>query len=96
MLAARTRTNTQAHLRSEVKDKVRELRERLTRDEQDLLVLRVDRDLSWRDVVHAMLDEGDEDALDEAGLHKMEAALRQRFTEIKKRLKILAEAAGLI
>jgi RNA polymerase sigma-70 factor, ECF subfamily len=93
-LAARTRTSTQAHLRSEVKDKVRELRETLDRDERDLLVLRVDRGLSWRDVVHAMMDE--EDAPDEKRCQRMEAALRQRFVEIKKRLRRLAEAAGLI
>lgn len=93
-LAARTRTSTQVHLRSEVKDKVRELREALDRDEQDLLVLRVDRGLSWRDVVHAMVDE--DDAPDEKHCQRMEVALRQRFVEIKKRLRRLAEAAGLI
>lgn len=93
-LAARSRSSTQVHLRSEVKDKVRELRETLDRDEQDLLVLRVDRGLSWRDVVHAMLD--DDDAPDEKRCQRMEAALRQRFVEIKKRLRRLAEEAGLI
>jgi RNA polymerase sigma-70 factor (ECF subfamily) len=93
-LAARTRTETQAHLRSEVRDRVRQLRETLDRDEQDLLVLRVDRGLSWRDVAHAMLDE--DDPVDEERCARLEAALRQRFGEIKKRLKRLAREAGLI
>lgn len=94
VLVARTRTNTQVHLRSEVKDKFRELREALSRDEQDLLVLRVDRALPWRDVVHAMFDE--QDVTDEQQCRRLETALRQRFSEVKKRLRRLAKARGLL
>lgn len=97
-LVERTRTITQTHLRTEVKDKIRALRESLSRDEQDLLILRVDRALSWRDVAHVMLDSEDppEASPDEARCQKLEAALRQRFAEVKKHLKSLAQAAGLV
>lgn len=93
-LVVRARTSTKLHLRSEVRDKIRELRETLNRDDQDLLVLRVDRGLSWRDIVHAMFDRDQE--LDEERSARMESALRQRFGEIKKRLRRLAERAGLL
>ena len=49
------RTTTALHLRSEVKDQVSRLRERLEPDEQTLLILRVDRALSWREVAHVTL-----------------------------------------
>lgn len=88
----RARTTTGLHLRSEVKDELQNLRSQLSRDEQDLLILRIDRNLSWRDVVHAVRSE----ELDDASVARAEAALRQRFAEIKKRLRRLAQDAGLI
>jgi RNA polymerase sigma-70 factor, ECF subfamily len=93
-LAERARSTTQAHMRTEVKDKIRELREQLSQEDQDLLVLRVDRDLSWRDVVHAMHDSAE--IPDDEELRRLEVAFRQRFTEVKKRIRRLAELAGLI
>lgn len=98
-VAARTRTETEAHLRTEVKDQVRQLRDKLSARDQDLLILRVDRDLAWRDVAFALAPKGassDEAPLDEASLDRFEAAIRQRFSEVKKRLKILAKEAGLL
>jgi RNA polymerase sigma factor (sigma-70 family) len=92
--AQRARTTTLAHLRTETKDRVRELREQLSREDQDLLILRIDRDLSWRDVAHAMAPA--EQMPDDEQLRRLEVALRQRFTEVKKRLKTMAERAGLI
>lgn len=100
-LEAVTRSSTQAHLRSEVKDEIYRLREMLSRDDQDLLVLRVDRGLSWREVAHAMGMADDEPEAevrvdDEQRQRRDEAALRQRFAEVKKRLRSLAETAGLL
>jgi len=81
-------------MRTDIKDQVRELRDRLSQEDRDLLTLRVDRGLAWRDVVHAM--SADHELLDEEALRRSEAALRQRFISIKRRLKRLAVAAGLI
>lgn len=91
------RTNTHAYLQSEVKDQIRELREQLDQEDQDLLTLRIDRNLAWRDVAHAMAgaEQGPQD-IDEEQLKRQEAALRQRFVEVKKQLRRLAVAAGIL
>jgi len=91
------RTSTQGYLQSEVKDHIRELREQLDQEDQDLLTLRIDRNLPWRDVAHAMASSGEGPAdADEEELKRQEAALRQRFVEVKKRLRRLAVAAGIL
>ncbi|MDH5675030.1 MAG: hypothetical protein OEZ06_23070 [Myxococcales bacterium] len=92
-LVVATRHTTQAHLRSEVKDEVRLLRERLRPEDQDLLILRVDRNMPWRDIAHAMLPD---DAEGPAAEQRFEATLRRRFTEVKKRIRKLAIEAGLL
>jgi len=79
------------------KANVTQLREQLSQEEQDLLVFRIDRDLPWRDVVHAMIESDDPTQMpDDEEVRKLEAALRQRFAEVKKRIRHLAETAGLI
>ncbi len=80
-IAVEIRTATAVHLRTEVKDAVRELRAALSPDEQTLLVLRIDRDLSWREVADVMETD--------------EAALRKRFERVKERLKKLARERGI-
>lgn len=92
-LVARTRSQTQPHLRSEVKSEIRLLREQLRREDQDLLILRVDREMSWRDIAHALLPSSD---ASEDDIRRLEAAARRRFTEVKKRLRKLAVEAGLL
>ncbi|MGZ3445067.1 MAG: RNA polymerase sigma factor, partial [Myxococcaceae bacterium] len=59
-LAAEVRSTTAAHLKSETKDAVVRLRERLSPAEQTLLILRVDRGLSWSEVA-AVMSTADED-----------------------------------
>ena len=93
-LGQQARSSTQVHLRTDVKDKVRELREQLSTSDRDLLILRVDRGLSWREVVFALHPE--EDPLANADLPRLEANVRQRFADIKKHLRDLAKAAGLL
>jgi RNA polymerase sigma factor (sigma-70 family) len=88
------RESTQPHVRTEVKDQFQRLRERLSEDERDLLILRVDRNLSWKDVAHAML--GADEVADDERVRRFEVTLRQRFTEVKKRLRALAEEEGLL
>jgi RNA polymerase sigma-70 factor (ECF subfamily) len=63
------------------------LRARLTQEEQSLLVLRIDRDLSWHEVAVAL--GVPEDA---AGC----AALRKRFERLKEKLATAARASGLL
>jgi RNA polymerase sigma-70 factor (ECF subfamily) len=92
-LAAEVRSRTATYLLTEVKDQVRALRDRLTPDDQAILVLRVDRDLPWRDIARIMADEGE--SLTEPELVRRAAALRKRFERIKDELRALAQAAGL-
>lgn len=63
------------------------LRAALDPEEQSLLVLRVDRSLSWREVAEVMAEEGEE--LDEP-------ALRKRFERVKTKLARLAQEEGLL
>jgi len=63
------------------------LRAQLTQEEQSLLVLRIDRDLSWHEVAVAL---GAPD--DTAGC----AALRKRFERLKEKLATAARASGLL
>jgi RNA polymerase sigma-70 factor (ECF subfamily) len=63
------------------------LRAVLTPEEQSLLVLRVDRELSWREVAVAMGEPDDEASL---------AALRKRFERLKAKLAIIARTCGLL
>jgi RNA polymerase sigma-70 factor (ECF subfamily) len=64
-----------------------ELRASLTPEEQSLLTLRVDRDLSWREVAEVMAEEGQP---------ADEAALRKRFERLKERLARTATERGLL
>lgn len=87
----RVRSRTQLHLRSEVKDGLRKLREQLDPDEQQLLLLRIDRDLGWTEIAEIIDDDDDPKALARAS-----ARLRQQFQTLKERLRELAIAEGLI
>jgi RNA polymerase sigma-70 factor (ECF subfamily) len=66
---------------------VQRLRQHLDPEEQTLLVLRIDRQLSWRDVARVMAGEGDPvDA----------ATLRKRYERLKEKLAHLAKAKGFL
>ncbi|MBO6934171.1 MAG: sigma-70 family RNA polymerase sigma factor [Deltaproteobacteria bacterium] len=86
------RTTTRLHLRSEVKDRMRALRERLPEEDQTVLVLRVDKGLSWNDLATVM--QGQE--VDETTLAREAARLRKRFQLIKSRLRDWAREDGLL
>ena len=89
-LAAKLRTTTLEILRSEVKTAFRALRQELSEEDQELLSLRVDRDLSWRDIAR-IVDPDDVDGLDQRA-----AALRKRFERVRGRLRELAGERGLL
>jgi RNA polymerase sigma-70 factor (ECF subfamily) len=76
------RDKTLAHLRTEVKDRFVALRASLPPDDQTLLVLRVDRDMSWDDIALV--------------LNKKAPTLRKRFERVKERLRAMAEKEGLL
>lgn len=82
------RTVTLEIQRTEVKDAFRELREQLEPEEHELLLLRLDRELSWKEI--ARIVGGDVD------IDTRAAALRKRFERAKERLKKLALDRGLI
>lgn len=65
-----------------------EIRQALDADDQILLALRVDRDLSWREIAYVLLgeDAGDDEVTRRA------AALRKQFERVKERLRELAAA----
>jgi RNA polymerase sigma-70 factor (ECF subfamily) len=90
----RVRTGTIAFQRTEVKDRFQELRLQLDPEDQTLLVLRVDRDLSWLELARIML--GDEPSPNEQALKTEAARLRKRFQYAKERLRVLVEKAGLL
>jgi RNA polymerase sigma-70 factor (ECF subfamily) len=85
------RSRTQLHLRSEVKDGVRRLRDQLDPDEQQLLMLRIDRNLGWTEIAEIVEDDDDPKAIARAS-----ARLRQQFQTLKERLRELARAEGLL
>ncbi len=63
------------------------LREALSAEEQTLLVLRIDQELSWDDIAEVLSAEGQPvDA----------AALRKRFERLKERLARMAREQGLV
>jgi RNA polymerase sigma-70 factor (ECF subfamily) len=93
-LMERVCSTTALHLQTAAKDRMRELREALAPDDQLLLVLRVDREMDWRDIAVA-LGEG-EPAADAAALEREAARLRKRFERVKDHLRELAREAGLL
>jgi RNA polymerase sigma-70 factor (ECF subfamily) len=68
-----------------VNDRLAELRRALDPAEQTLLILRIDRAMSWAEVAEVLAEVG-------VG----EANLRKRFEHIKRRLRDLAAARGLV
>jgi RNA polymerase sigma-70 factor (ECF subfamily) len=87
------RTRTQPWLRTDVKDRFRQLRDALDEEDRALLVLRVDRELPWEDVARVML--GDE-ASDDATITRETDRLRKRFQLLKGELRRRAREAGLL
>lgn len=92
--AQERRSSTAPYLRTAVKKRMRELRERLPMDDQTLLVLRIDKGLSWNEL--AVVFSGQGGAVDDAEILRWAARLRQRFATVKRRLRAMAEEEGII
>jgi RNA polymerase sigma-70 factor (ECF subfamily) len=86
-------SRTAPWLRTDVKDRFRALRDALPPEDRELLVLRVDRDLSWDDVSRVMLGDA---APDPAALRTEAARLRKRYQLVKEELRRRARETGLV
>jgi RNA polymerase sigma-70 factor (ECF subfamily) len=92
-VAARSRTRTDAYLRTEVKNRMQELRQRLPAEDQQILILRVSRKLSWNEIAMVLGDSGV--SATDAELQREASRLRKRFQLAKDRLKEMARQEGL-
>ena len=93
-VAERVRSRTRPHLKTEVKAGFAAIRASLDEADRMLLVLRVDRAMSWNDVARVMADVGDDDS--DEGVARAAARLRKRFQTVKESIRELAVAAALI
>jgi RNA polymerase sigma-70 factor (ECF subfamily) len=86
------RSRTLPHLRTSVKDRFAVIRDSLDEDDRALLVLRVDREMSWEDIARVFAAEGasDQDRTREC------ARLRKRFQLVKEEIRNRAREAGLL
>lgn len=94
VIVAEVRERTRSYLATEFKDRFAELRARLPAEDRELLVLRVDRQLEWEDLVQVLAEPGAE--LDAATVKREAARLRKRFQLLKKKLLELGRKEGLI
>lgn len=84
-LAAGVRSQTASFLQTAAKDKLAAVRAQLAPEDQALLILRVNRQLAWRDIAQILAEEsGSADTVD---LTKAAAALRKRFERLKAELR---------
>lgn len=86
------RSRTAPYQRTEVKEGLRALREALDPLDHEILVLRLDRAMSWKDIARTVGEPGDSDAL----VDQRAAALRKRFERAKAQLRELAVKRGLL
>lgn len=93
---ARARTPTSPHLRTDMKQRVAELRQKLDPEDQALLVLRVDRGLAWLEIADVMLGPDPDRAVTRRARETEAAALRKRFERIKDHLRELAREAQIL
>ena len=97
-LAARVRTDTLSALRSANRTALERLRDELPEEDRALLVLRIDRQLEWREIAIAIADSsGDAARVEEEPALKREAArLRKRFQLVTLRLRAVARERKLV
>ena len=81
------RSSSAAFLKQEAYDKLEKLRRSLSPEDQTLLILRINRELSWKEVAQV---------LSTPEVPVDEAALRKRFERVKTRLRKLAEEQGVL
>lgn len=77
----------ESRLLSSPRDRIARLRASLEPEERSLLILRLDRELSWKEVAEVLTSEGD--PVDSA-------AVRKRFERVKEKLAKRAREEGLL
>jgi RNA polymerase sigma-70 factor (ECF subfamily) len=92
-IALQVRTETRPYLRTEAKSKLAELRDSLPEEDRTLLVLRIDKQLEWKELARVML--GEETEVSDAELAKESQRLRKRFQLLKDRLVEQGRREGL-
>jgi RNA polymerase sigma-70 factor (ECF subfamily) len=90
------RSETASYLKTQRQTRMAALRESLPREDQELLVLRVDRKLAWRDLARVLLHAGDGSSPNDEVLEREAARLRKRFQLLKEQLYELGRREGLI
>ncbi len=86
-LRAAIRSTTATYRRTAAKSKLARLREALDPEDRTLLILRVDREMPWREIARILAQsEGDAD-VGAAELAKIGARARKRFERVKLRLR---------
>ena len=70
-----------------------ELRESLEPEDRTLLILRVDRKLSWNEVARILAGEKEPSSAD---LKRSAGRLRKRFQSVKDQLRERAQSSGLL
>jgi RNA polymerase sigma-70 factor (ECF subfamily) len=93
-VAEMVRTETLPHLRSTVKSRIVALRESLAPEDQELLMLRIDRQLAWNELALVMAE--GEAPLEGEDLKRASARLRKRFQAVKEKLREMARREGLV
>ncbi|MCP4197031.1 MAG: sigma-70 family RNA polymerase sigma factor [Proteobacteria bacterium] len=88
------RTGTATYLQTGFRNEVKDLRAQLTLEQQEILILRLDRGLSWRNIAFIMQDENESE--DEAQLRRRTQTLRKRYDRIKEKLRRCAEQSGML
>jgi RNA polymerase sigma-70 factor (ECF subfamily) len=91
--AAEVRSMTAMIQQTAVKDRFTVLRESLVPEEQELLILRIDRQMEWADLARVMSGRDD---LEGDELKRESAKLRKRFQSVKERLREMAVNDGLL
>lgn len=86
------RQPTAPYQRTESKQALRALRDALDEADHELLILRLDRGMSWKDIARATASEHDAPAT----LVTRAAALRKRYERVKAELRARAIASGLL
>ena len=94
-LGQKVRSETVSYLRTQRKTRVAALRDALPAEDQALLVLRVDKQLPWNDLVRVMHPEDGPPLTDEI-IAREGARLRKRFQLIKEKLYELGRREGLV
>lgn len=91
-VAASVQSRTLPHLRSEAKDHLATIRDSLDEADRALLVLRVDRNLDWREVACVFAGE----SATEEELARASARLRKRFQVVTENIRRRAHELGLL